>query len=137
MKKIIYYLILLLFFILISFMIIISTIGINTDKFNDLITKKINQTNSNINLKLSTIKFKLDVKEISLFIETINPQINYRNADVPAKKIKVYINFFSIIKSNPEIKKINLVFNQIDIVELKKYQLLLNLLILQVLLITK
>ena len=120
MKKIIYYLILLLFFILITFTIIISTIGINTDRFNDLIIKKINQTNSNINLKLSTIKFKLDVKEISLFIETINPQINYRNADVPAKKIKVYINFFSIIKSNPEIKKINLVFNQIDIVELKK-----------------
>ena len=68
MKKIIYYLILLLFFILISFTIIISTIGINTDKFNDLIIKKINQTNSNIDLKLSTIKFKLDVKEISLFI---------------------------------------------------------------------
>ena len=120
MKKIIYYLILLLFFILISFTIIISTIGINTDRFNNLIIKRINQTNSNINLKLSTIKFKLDVKEISLFIETINPQINYRKIDVPAKKIKVYINFFSIIKSNPEIKKINLVFNQIDIVELKK-----------------
>ena len=120
MKKIIYYLILLLFFILISLTIIISTIGINTDRFNDLIIKKINQTNSNINLKLSTIKFKLDVKEISLFIETINPQINYRKADVPAKKIKVYMNFFSIIKFNPEIKKINLVFNQIDVVELKK-----------------
>ena len=88
MKKIIYYLILLLFFILITFTIIISTIGINTDRFNDLIIKKINQTNSNINLKLSTIKFKLDVKEISLFIETINPQINYRKIDVPAKKIK-------------------------------------------------
>ena len=120
MKKIIYSLVLLLFFILISFTIIISTIGVETDRFNDLIIKKINQTNNNINLKLSTIKFKLDVKEISLFIETINPQINYHKAYVPAKKIKVYVNFFSLIKSNPEIKKINLVFNQIDIVELKK-----------------
>ena len=109
MKKIIYYLILLLFFILFSFTIIISTIGIETDRFNDLIIKKINQTNSNINLKLSTIKFKLDVKEISLFVETINPQINYRKADVPAKNIKVYIDFFSLIKSDPKIKKINLI----------------------------
>ena len=66
MKKIIYTLILLLFFILVSFTIIISTTGVETDKFNDLIIKKINQTNNNINLKLSTIKIKLDVKEISL-----------------------------------------------------------------------
>ena len=99
MKKFLYPLILLLFFVLISFTIILSTIGVETDRFNNLIIKKINQTNSNINLKLSTIKFKLDVKEISLFIETINPQINYRKVDVPAKKIKVYINF-SILPSN-------------------------------------
>ena len=120
MKKIIYPLILLLFFILIVFTIIISTIGIETDRFNDPIIKKINQTNNNINLELSTIKFKLDVKEIGLFIETINPQINYREIRVPAKNIKVYIDFFSLIKSDPKIRKINLVFSQIDIVELKK-----------------
>ncbi|MDC0545031.1 hypothetical protein OAO00_00860 [Pelagibacteraceae bacterium] len=120
MKKIIYSLTLLLFFILISFTIIISTIGVETDRFNGLIIKKINQTNNNINLKLSTIKFKLDIKEISLFIETINPQINYRKIGIPAKNIKVYIDFFSLIKSDPKIKKINLVFSQIDIVELKK-----------------
>ena len=119
MKKIIYTLIILLFFILVSFTIIISTIGVETDKFNNLIIKKINQINNNINLKLSTIKIKLDVKEISLFIETINPQINYRNTSVPAKNIKVYIDFFSLIKSDPKIKKISLVFSQIDIVELK------------------
>ena len=90
MKKIIYTLIFLLFFILVSFTIIISTTGVETDKFNDLIIKKINQTNNNINLKISTIKFKLDIKEISLFVETKNPQINYRKADFPTKYIKVY-----------------------------------------------
>ncbi|MDB9744671.1 hypothetical protein OAA82_01780 [Pelagibacteraceae bacterium] len=120
MKKILYPLISLLFFVLILFTIILSTIGFETDKFNNLIIKKINQTQNNINLKISTIKFKLDIKEISLFVETISPQINYRKADVPTKYIRAYVDFFSLIKSNPKIKKINLVFNQIDIIELKK-----------------
>ena len=120
MKKILYSLILLLFLVLISFTIILSTIGVETDSFNNLIIKKINQTNNNINLKISTIKFKLDIKEISLFVETKNPQINYRKADFPTKYIKVYIDFFSLLKSDPKIKKINLFFNQFDIVELRK-----------------
>ena len=120
MKKFLYPLILLLFFVLISFTIILSTIGVETDRFNNLIIKKINQTQNNINLKISTIKFKLDIKEISLFVETISPKINYRKADLPTKYIRAYIDFFSLIKSDPKIKKINLVFNQIDIEELKK-----------------
>ena len=69
MKKILYSLILLLFLVLISFTIILSTIGVETDSFNNLIIKKINQTNNNINLKISTIKFKLDIKEINSGIE--------------------------------------------------------------------
>lgn len=120
MKKTISIVIILLLFILTSFTIILSTIGIETIRFNNVIIKKINQTNNNINLKLSTIKFKLDIKEVSLFVETLDPQINYREADIPAKYIKVYIDFLSIIKSEPKIKKISLFFDQIDVTELKK-----------------
>jgi uncharacterized protein YxeA len=63
MRKIITYLIIIIFFTLISLTIILSTIGVETDRFNNLISKKINQTNNNINLKLTTIKFKLDLKK--------------------------------------------------------------------------
>ena len=120
MKKIILSLILFILLILISLITLLSTLGIETNKFNNLISKKINQTNNNINLKLNTIKFKFDIKEIGLFLETNDPFINYRDTAIPAKNIKVYIDFASLIKTDPKIKKIYLAFNQLNIEQLKK-----------------
>ena len=120
MKKILSNLILLLLLSSISLIIILSTIGIETNKFNNLISKKINQTNNNINLKITTIKFKIDIKKISLFLETKNPQINYSDILIPVKNIKVYIDFVSLIKSQPKIRRINLILNQLDIEQFKK-----------------
>jgi len=120
MQKIITNLIILVFLILISLIIILSTIGIETNRFNDLITKKINQSNNSFNLKLTTIKFKLDIKKVSLFLETINPKIDYKEIIIPAKNIKVYVNFLSLLKSEPKIHKINFILDQIDVEQLKK-----------------
>ena len=120
MKKIIFNLFLIVLLILVSLTFILITYGIETNKFNNFISKKINQSNNNINIKLNSIKFKLDIKEISLFLETSKPEIYYRNTIIPTKKIKVYVNFVSIIKSNPKISKINLSLKEIDIQQLKK-----------------
>ena len=78
MKKFISTTIFLFLFIIISSLIILSTIGVNTKKFNNLISKKINENNNNFEIKLISVKFKLDINEISLFLETNNPSINYR-----------------------------------------------------------
>ena len=72
----------------------------------------------NIKIKLNTIKFKLDIKEISLFLETNEPFINYRNATIPAKNLKVYIDFFSFLKSETQIEKINVILNEMNIQDL-------------------
>ena len=112
---------LIFFLIILTFLsIILSTIGIETNKFNNLITEKVNKSNYNVKLNLNSIKFKLDFKEISLFLETENPNIFYRKIKIPAESIKVYINFFSLFKTSPQIEKINLVLNQLDIEQLKK-----------------
>ena len=109
-------------FFLISFAIILtlSTVGVETNKFNDFISNKINQNNNNISLKLQTINFKFDFKQMSLFLETNDPLIYYREIIVPAKNIKVYMDFLSIVKTDPKIKKINLSFKKLDVKELKK-----------------
>ena len=107
-------------FILIISILILTTIGIETNKFNNFISKRIYQTNDNLDVQLSTIKFKLDVKEISLFLETKSPQINYKNVTLPAKIIKVYVDFISIFKSEPKIEKVYLAFEELDIKKLKK-----------------
>ena len=110
----------LIFFILTIFLVTLSTIGINTNKFNNFISKKINQENYNINLDLTSIKFKLDIKEVSLFFETENPKINYRSTVIPVQKLKVYVDFLSLLKSDPKIKKINLALYKLDINKIKK-----------------
>ena len=120
MKKIILTTFTLFILFAFSLVAILSTIGIETDKFNNLIIKKISQTNNKINLKIDTINFKFDLKKMKIFLETINPKITMKESLIPAKNIKVYIDFFSLIKSKPEIDKIILSLNQLSIFELKK-----------------
>ena len=93
MRKIFSTIIFLLLFLFIFFIITLSTIGINTNKFNNLISQKITQSNNNIQLDFNSIKFKLDIKKISLFIETIEPKIKFHDNTIPIENIKVYVDF--------------------------------------------
>ena len=53
-------------------------------------------------------------------METKDPQINYRNLNVPVQNIKVYVDFPSLLKSDLKIKKLNLTLKELDITELNK-----------------
>ena len=103
MKKII---LTLIFFSLLGIGIIISvlsTTGYETSKFNSLITNKIMDNNKNIKADIKKIKFKFDLSNISLFLETINPEVSYKNLEIPIKSIKVYLDFVSLIQSKIKI----------------------------------
>ena len=119
MKKVFLTLIALIFISIISLFIFLMTIGIETNKFNKIISDNINKNNQ-VKLELETIKFKFDINQISLFLETNNPKIFYREVIIPAKNIKVYIDFLSIIKSDTRIEKVILNLRQININEIKK-----------------
>ena len=120
MRKIFSTIIFLLLFLFLFFIITLSTIGINTNKFNNLISQKITQSNNNIQLDFNSIKFKLDIKKISLFIETIKPTIKYANSVIPVNEIKVYIDFITLLKSEPKIKNIYISSEILDIILIKK-----------------
>ena len=114
MKKFLSSAILLLAIILIALISILSTIGIETKKFNKLVSNKAANT-KNINLKLNTIKFKINPKELRLFLETQNPEIVYKDIILPAQNIKVYVDFLSLLKSDLKIEKIDLIAKDLDI----------------------
>ena len=118
-KKLVFNFILALIFIFILILTLLSTIGIKTDRFNELISNKINQTKY-VNLTLKAINFKLDLKELSLFLETQQPNINYSDLSIPTKSIKVYVDFLALLSTNLEIKKININLDELDIVQLNK-----------------
>ena len=118
-RKIINYSLLFLLLFLILFVVILSTRGVETDRFNGLIINKIAKS-KNIKLQLQTINFKLDLRELSLFIETQNPKINYFNQELPTQNVKVYIDFIPLLKTDLKIKKINITLYELNYTQLKE-----------------
>ena len=84
MKKIIFNFIFIIILLILFFITILSTVGIETNKFNTFIIDKASQS-KNVDLELNDIKFKLDFKELSLFLETEKPKINFKDNLIPAK----------------------------------------------------
>ncbi len=125
MKKIVINLSIFFFLILIVLITVLSTIGIETSKFNKAIIDKASKS-KNINLNLNKIKFKLDLKKLSLFLETQNTKINYLDIEVPIRNIKIYVDFISILKSEPKIKKTNIFLEQLSIEQVNKLSILIK-----------
>ena len=120
MKKLFFILSIILFFLLVFLMIILSTIGFETDKFNKFISEKAIEKNKNISLELDKIKFKFGVKDLNLFLETKNPKFIYKDLSIPIQNVRVYLDFYSLIKSRTKIDKINISSEEININQLKK-----------------
>ncbi|MBA1339183.1 MAG: hypothetical protein FD550_000060 [Pelagibacterales bacterium] len=120
MKKIFLTLFLIFFLIAASLIAVLSLTGYETVKFNKFISNKVIENNKNIIIKLEKIKFKLEIKNLSLFIETSNPDIKYQNITVPIENVKIYLDFISLIKSKPKIDKVNILSKEINIEQLKK-----------------
>jgi hypothetical protein len=120
MRRIFLTIILILFFTLICLILILSTTGYETNKFNNIISNKISEKNKNFSFKFEKIKFRFDILNANLFLETREPQLNYQNLYLPIKNIKVYLNLISLIKSKPQIDQINIDTSEMSIDEFKK-----------------
>ena len=120
MKKIFFTSILFLVFGFTCLIGILATTGIETDKFNNIIYNKINENNKNILLNLKNIKFKFDIKNLSLFLETKEPKLKFKDLSIPIKKVRIYFDLIALIKKENEINKINVVSGDIDIKRLQK-----------------
>ena len=125
MKKLVLSLILFIFISFVSLIFTLSKFGIETNKFNNLITSRVSQS-KNIDLKLDTIRFKIDLQELSLFLETKYPKIKYRNFSIPVENIKLYIDFLSLLKAEPKIEKINLTLEELDIAQLSALSVIMK-----------
>ena len=125
MKKIATSIISIIFILIIIILTVLSTLGLETDKFNKLISDKVSNT-KNINLEIKTIKFKINPKDLSLFLETQNPKITYRDLSLPVKNIKAYIDFFSLFTKNLKIKKTSLFLEELNVSQLNELSIILK-----------
>ncbi len=120
MKKISIYFLLLFLGLFTIITIILSTKGIETKRFNKLISQKIVETNSNIDLNFNKILIKLDIKNLSIFVSTDKPLIFINKIQFPVKEIRAYVEVKSIIKNNLTIKNVYIDMDYLSYKKLKK-----------------
>ena len=91
------------FILIISFLsilvIYLSTIGIETDSFNNQIKKKIIEKNKNLNLDLKKIKLILDPFNLQINAKTVGATLFYLNRPLPLEYIKTKVSIRSIINN--------------------------------------
>ena len=137
MKKIIKYFFLLFFLSVISFLLVLSTIGVETSKLSTVISNQIQNNSNNLKIKFNSVKFKLDIKKLSLFAETANPFIEYNEILIPIKNVKIYLDFISLLKSSPKIEKLNLELENLKLKKIEELSFLIKPLNLKSLLLNK
>ena len=120
MKKIIYSLFLITISLFISFIIYLTTIGVESSKFNNIIISEIKKKDPNIQLSLDKIKIKLDLKKIQIYITTLKPQIIYQGITVPITEINLYFKITSILKSKNEINRAIILLQDFNTEDIKK-----------------
>ena len=103
MKKLFLSIITIIFFLTLIIIGILSTTGYETARFNKLITEKIKENNKKFSLELNKIKFKFDLRNMSLFLETSKPNINYQNLKIPVESIKVYLDLVSLLHQRQKL----------------------------------
>ncbi len=95
---------LLKFFIAITVLIFLpiiylSTIGIETESFNEQIKNKVNESNKNLQLNLKKIKIKLDPLRLKFNAKTVGATVYYYNKPLELEYIGTEVSLASIIKN--------------------------------------
>ena len=82
MRKIISIITISLITVLVAILIFLTTTGIRTDNFNNLINEKVKEIDPKIKLKLNQVNFKLSLSNFEFEIFTLDPQIAINEKDI-------------------------------------------------------
>tara|TARA_Y100000591_G_C21844251_1_gene707679 strand:+ start:239 stop:2821 length:2583 start_codon:yes stop_codon:yes gene_type:complete len=106
MRKIAFITTLSLLSIFIGIIIFLTTVGIKTDKFNNLINEKINEVNKKIKLNLNDVNLKLNTSNFKLEVITLDPKVEINDKKIDLEIIKFDFNVFDYIKNKNPISQI-------------------------------
>ncbi|MBD1171384.1 hypothetical protein IDH07_01735 [Pelagibacterales bacterium SAG-MED04] len=79
--------------------IYLSTIGIETESFNEQIKNKVNESNKNLQLNLKKIEIKLDPLKLKFNAKTVGATVYYYNKPLELEYIGTEVSLASIIKN--------------------------------------
>jgi hypothetical protein len=121
MKKITYWLIATLIILISIITIYLSTIGIETNKFNSRISDKINKINKNLNIELKKVSIILNPLKFEINAKTVGADFIYKNKIIKTESIKTNISLKSLIEGSFSIEKVNLSTKSIDVKNLLSF----------------
>ena len=108
MRKIFITTSLLLVTIILGIVMLLANVGIKTNKFNNLINKKVNEINKKIKLNLNDINFKLNVSNLEFEIIAIDPTISINNKKILLENINFDLKIFEYLKNENAISQISI-----------------------------
>jgi hypothetical protein len=106
MIKIVYRLFISLTLIIALIVIYLSIIGIKTDKFNNQITLKVREINSNLDLKLNQVNIKLNPLSFTVDLKTLGTDLSYQDNIIQLENLKSQISLKSIFKNEFAISEL-------------------------------
>src|SRR6056300_1084310 len=129
MIKIVYRLFISLTLIIALIVIYLSIIGVKTDKFNNQITSKVREINSNLDLKLNQVNIKLNPLSFTVDLKTLGTDLSYQDNIIQLENLKSQISLKSIFKNEFAISELGISTKSIalkDLIilvkEVKNYQ---------------
>ena len=112
------------FFFLLAIVVIaitfLSTVGFETNKFNNTIIEQANKINENIKINFERTKLYLNPKELNLVIKLKKPEILIKKNQIKLSKLDLYLNINAFFNSNFLLKRAEISFVENDIKDIAK-----------------
>ena len=102
-------------FILILIIIYLSIFGIKTNKFNTKINSEILKINKKANIDLNTIKIRLNLKNLTFEIKTLEPKILFEDQKLPFQEVRTNVSIKSLINNQFSINNLSISTKEIKI----------------------
>ena len=115
MKKIIFKILIILIAIVFVFLTYLSTVGIETTKFNSQISKQVKNLNGDLEFDLKQIKILLDPITFSLKAKTIGPKLKFKEKVILIESIKTQISINSFFKEKFPLKNLDISTKSLEI----------------------
>ena len=118
MKKIIYNFLLstiLIFFLFIGYF---SFFGIETDRFNNQITNKIETINNDVQFELKKVKLILEPFKIRVKVKTLGPKLKSNNQTLSIESIETHFLLKSLIDGKFALTNLNISTNSLKVKKL-------------------
>jgi len=99
--------------VLVLLIIYLSTVGIETEKFNNQIQDLVKQKNDKLHISLKKIKLTLDPLNFQINAKTIDTKITFKGKPIELDYIKTQISLNSLIKGQLVTSQIEISTKQI------------------------